>query len=35
MIEKLDVYNKNKEKIGKTIERNPKEKLEKGEYIIN
>ncbi|MBP3597777.1 MAG: NUDIX domain-containing protein [Clostridia bacterium] len=34
MIEKLDVYNKNKEKTGKTIERNPKEKLEKGEYII-
>lgn len=26
MIEKLDVYNKNKEKTGKIIERNPKEK---------
>ena len=34
MLEKLDVYNKNKEKTGKIIERNPNEKLGQGEYII-
>ena len=34
MKEKLDVYNKNKKKIGKTIERNPQERLGKGEYVI-
>ena len=33
MIEKLDIYNKNKEKTGRTIERKLDEKLEKGEYI--
>lgn len=34
MKEKLDIYNKNKEKTGKIIERNPNEKLGPGEYII-
>jgi isopentenyldiphosphate isomerase len=35
MIEILDVYNREKNRIGKTIERKLGEKLNKGEYIIS